>query len=120
MKLQSHLTTTNGDKPVFQYGMRPTDPNKTEGPKEHKSIGLNGWVRQYEFPFTTKNLEQLYKLLRTQDAGSVSLVLQKVGYDGVTICRPRLVEKYEEFATRPFDELLDRSARDNLDDSSIK
>jgi len=29
----------------------------------------------------------------------MSLVLQKVGYDGVIVGRPRLVEKYGDFAS---------------------
>jgi hypothetical protein len=54
----------------------------------------------------------------------------KVGYDGNRIDWPYQIEKYEDFANRPFDELweymstpkykLDRSARDNLEGSHIK
>lgn len=53
----NELTETHYDdklwdnRQVFQYGMKPADPNKQEVPKEHKVIGLNGWVRQYELPF---------------------------------------------------------------------
>ena len=58
------------------------------------------------------------------------LVIQKIGYDGNRIGHPYQIEKYEDFASRPFEELweymstpkyrLDNSARDNPDGSPIK
>ena len=64
------------------------------------------------------------------DPSSVSLSIKRIGYDGNRIDWPYQIEKYEDFANRPFEELweyvstprfkLDRSARDNLEGSHIK
>jgi hypothetical protein len=40
-----------------------------------------------------------------EEDGSVSLVIQKIGYDGNRIGHPYQIEKYEDFAFRPFEEL---------------
>jgi hypothetical protein len=58
------------------------------------------------------------------------LVIQKIGYDGNPIGHPYQIEKYEDFAFRPFEELwdymstpkykLDRSINNQLQDSQYK
>jgi hypothetical protein len=65
-----------------------------------------------------------------EEPASVTLSIQKLGYDNNPIDHPYQIQKYEDFANRPFDELfdymstpkyrLDRSARDSLEDSHIK
>ena len=118
------------DKPIFQYGMKPKDPKNPNGPKEHGVIGVISYSKQYDMPFNQQNLKALYKMRPPEEAASVSLVIQKLGYDKNPIDHPYQIQKYEDFANRPFDELfdymstpkyrLDRSARDNLEDSHIK
>jgi hypothetical protein len=92
--------------------------------------GIRGYVKQYDLPFNQKNLKTLYDMRPAQEPSSVSLSIMKLGYDGNRIDFPYQIEKYEDFASRPFDELwdyvstpkykLDRSARDNLEGSHIK
>ncbi len=47
----------------------------------------------------------LYKIRPAEEAGSVTLDIQKIGYDGNPIDRPFHIEKYKDFASRPFEEL---------------
>ena len=118
------------DKPVFQYGMKPADPKNPNSPKEHGVIGVKDYIKQYDLPFNQQNLKTLYEMRPAEEPASVNLVIQKLGYDNNPIDHPYQIQKYEDFANRPFDELydymstpkykLDRSARDNLEDSHIK
>jgi hypothetical protein len=65
-----------------------------------------------------------------KEPSSVSLILLRIGYDDIPKDHPYLIENYEDFANRPFDELwdyvstpkykLDRSSRDSLEGSHIK
>lgn len=40
------------------------------------------------------------------EPASVTLIIQKIGYDDNPLGRPYQVEKYEDFASKPFEELL--------------
>jgi hypothetical protein len=65
-----------------------------------------------------------------QEAGSVTLIIRRLGYDDIPIVHAYQIEKYEDFASKPFDEewdyvstpkyRLDRSYKDNLKGSHIK
>ena len=98
------------------------DRNNPNGQKQH---GVNGYIKQYYLPFNQKNLKTLYDMRPAQEPSSVSLSIMKVGYDGNRIDWPHQIEKYEDFANRPFDELwdyvsnpkykFDRTIRDNLE-----
>jgi hypothetical protein len=128
--MESFTDLEEWDKPVFEYGMKPLDPKKPDGPKEHGVIGVKGYKKQHDLPFNQKSLEALYKMRPAQDAGSVALIIRRLGYDGNPIGFPYQVENYEDFSTKPFDELwdylstpkykLDRSYGDNLQGSHIK
>jgi hypothetical protein len=60
----------------------------------------------------------------TAKPASVTLIIQKVGYDDYPPDHPYQVEKYEDFASKPFEELweylstpkykLDRGVNDQL------
>jgi hypothetical protein len=77
-----------------------------------------------------QNLKALDKLRPAEEPASVTLIISKLGYDGIPLGNPYQIEKYEDFANRPFDELynymstpkykLDRSAKDSLEDSHIR
>jgi hypothetical protein len=63
-----------------------------------------------------------------EEPASVSLIILELGY-GNPLGHPYKIEKYEDFANRPFDELYDfmstpkyklDSSRDTLEDSHIK
>jgi hypothetical protein len=94
------------------------------------AVGVKGYVKQYDLPFNQKNLKSLYDMRPSPEPSSVSLSIMRVGYDGNRIDWPYQIEKYEDFANRPFEELweyvstpkykLDRSIRDNLEGSHIK
>jgi hypothetical protein len=93
------------------------------------AIGFKGLKDQYDHPFNPQNLKTLYKMRPAEEPASVTLIIQKVGYDGNPLGHPYQVEKYEDFA-KPFQELwdylstpkyrLDRGYGDNLQDSPIK
>jgi hypothetical protein len=72
-----------------------------------KIVGVAKSTMKYELPFTPKNLERLYKMRPSEDAASVSLSIVKVRYDGNKVGYHYQIEKYEDFATRPFDELYE-------------
>jgi hypothetical protein len=118
------------DKPEFQYGMRPVDKKNLSGPKEYGIIGVKDYKKQFDLSFTQQNLKALYKMRPADEPASVSLIILKLGYDGNPLGHPYQIEKYEDFANRPFDELydfmstpkykLDRSSRDSLEDSHIR
>ena len=118
------------DKPIFEYGMKPKDPKNPDGLKEHAVIGVKAFTKQYSMPFNEENLKSLYDMRPSKEPGSVSLILQRIGYDDIPKDHPYLIENYEDFASRPFDELwdyvstpkykLDRSSRDTLEASHIR
>jgi hypothetical protein len=95
-----------------------------------KIVGVAKSTMKYELPFTPKNLERLYKMRPSEDAASVSLSIVKVRYDGNKVGYHYQIEKYEDFATRPFDELyefmstprykLGRSANDKIETQHIR
>jgi hypothetical protein len=92
--------------------------------------GVKDFAKQYDLPFNQQNLEALYKMRPAEEPASVSLITLKLGYDNNQIDHPYQIQKYEDFANRPFDELfdfmstpkykVDRSTRDTLEDSHIK
>jgi hypothetical protein len=110
--------------------MRPVDKRNPNGPKEYGVIGIKDQTIQHDLAFTAENLESLYKMRPAKEASSVTLIIRKLGYDGNPIGHPYHIEKYEDFANRPFDELydfistpkykLDRSHGDALEASHIK
>jgi hypothetical protein len=118
------------DKPVFNYGMKPVDKKKPDGPKEHAAIELKGYKKQYDLPFNKQNLKKLYDMRPAESPKSVSLSILRKGYDDITIEHPFQIVSYEDFANKPFDELwdymstpkyrLDRSYKDNLEASHIR
>jgi hypothetical protein len=118
------------DKPDFKYGQIPQDRNNPNGPKVHGVIEVKGFKKQYDLPFNQKNLKMLYEMRPAEQPASVTLSIQRIGYDDNPIGHVYQIEKYEDFANRPFEELwdymstpkykLDRSARDNLEGSYIK
>jgi hypothetical protein len=85
------------DKPVFQYGMKPKDPKNPNGPKEHGVLGIIGRSKQYDLPFNPQDLKTLYKMRPAEEAASVTLVIQNIGYDSNPIDHPYQIEKYEDF-----------------------
>ena len=117
------------EEPIFEYGMKPKDPKNPDGPKEHAVIGVKDFKKQYSMPFNEKNLKSLYDMRPGKEPSSVSLILLRIGYDDIPKDHPYLIENYEDFANRPFDELwdhvstpkykLDRSSRDTLEASRI-
>jgi hypothetical protein len=128
--MESFSDLEEWDKPEFEYGMKPVDKKNPNGPKEHGVIGVKGYKKYYDLPFTTKNLESLYKMRPASESASVTLIILKLGYDSNPIRHPYQIEKYEDFASKPFDGLwdymstpkyrLDRSYKDNLEGSHIK
>ena len=72
----------------------------------------------------------MYKTRPAAEPASVTLIIQKIGYDDNPLGHPYQVEKYEDFASKPYEELwdylsthkykLDRSYNDNLEGSHIK
>jgi hypothetical protein len=86
--------------------MRPIYKRNHNGPKEHGVIGIKGYKKHYDLPVTTKNLESLYKTRPAQEAGSVTLIIRRLGYDN-PVGHAYQVESYEDFASKPFDELWD-------------
>jgi phage repressor protein C with HTH and peptisase S24 domain len=93
------------DKPEFEYGMIPQDRNNPNGPKVHRVVDVKELKKQYDLPFNQKYLKMLYDMQPSPEPSSVSLSIMKVGYDGNRIDWPYQIEKYEDFANRPFDEL---------------
>jgi hypothetical protein len=85
---------------------------------------------KYELPFTPKKLERAYRMRPSEDGASVSLSIVKIRYDGNKVVYHYQIEKYDDFATRPFDELyelmsiprdkLDRSANDQIERLHIR
>lgn len=118
------------DKPEFEYGQIPQDRNNPNGPKVYGVVGVKEHKKQYDMPFNQKNLKSLYDMRPSAEPSSVSLSIMRIGYDGKCIDHPYQIEKYEDFANRPFEELweyvstpkykLDRNIRDNLEGSHIK
>ena len=47
----------------------------------------------------------LYDMRPSSEPSSVSLSIMRIGYDGNRIDHPYQIEKYEDFANRPFEEL---------------
>ena len=94
------------DKPVFQYGMKPKDPKNPNGPKEQRVLGISRYSKQYDLPFNPQNLKTLYKMRPAEEAASVTLVIQKIGYDGNPIGHPYKIENMKT-SLRPFEELGD-------------
>ncbi|MDQ3840564.1 MAG: hypothetical protein M3297_15000 [Thermoproteota archaeon] len=96
----------------------------------HGVVGVRELKKQYDLPFNQKNFKTLYDMRPSSEPSSVSLSIMRTEYDGNRIDWPYQIEKYEDFANRPFEELgdymstpkyrLDRSARDNLEGSHIK
>ena len=84
------------DNPVFQYGMKPKDPKNPNGPKGHGFLGISGCSKQYDLPFDPQNLKTLYKMRPAEEAVPVTLVIQKIGYDGNSTGHPYQIEKYED------------------------
>lgn len=89
------------DKHEFEYGMIPQDRNNPNGPKVHGVVGLKGQKKQYDLPFNQKNLKALYDMRPAEEPASVTLIIQRLGYDGNPLGHPYQVEKYEDFATKP-------------------
>ena len=128
--MESFSDLEQWDKPEFQYGMRPVDKKNPSGPKEYGVIGVKDLKKQVDLPFSQQNLKALYKMRPAEEPASVSLIIQKLGYDGNPLGHPYQIEKYEDFESRPFDELydymstpkykLDRSAKDSLEGSHIR
>jgi hypothetical protein len=95
-----------------------------------KIVGVAKSTMKYELPFTPKKLERAYKMRPSEDAASVSLSIVKIRYDGNKVVYHYQIEKYDDFATRPFDELyelmsiprdkLDRSANDQIERLHIR
>jgi hypothetical protein len=95
-----------------------------------KIVGVAKSTMKYELPFTPKKLERAYKMRPSEDAASVSLSIVKIRYDGNKVVYHYQIEKYDDFATRPFDELyelmsiprdkLDRSANDQIQRQHIR
>ncbi|HEU4443393.1 MAG TPA: hypothetical protein VFR94_01835 [Nitrososphaeraceae archaeon] len=93
-------------------------------------VELKEYKKQYDLPFNQKNLKALYDMRPAEQPASVTLSIQRIGYDDNPIGHVYQIEKYEDSADRPFEELwdymstpkykLDRSSRDNLDGSHIK
>jgi hypothetical protein len=84
---------------------------------------------EYTKPFTKENVKELYA---KANPNAVSLVIQKVDTNGMSAGHPYLIEKYQDFLGKPFDDLWDymedvtapRIKRnrygDNLEGSHIK
>ena len=68
------------------------------------NFSIRGYTKQYDLPFNQKNLKLLYDMRPSPDPSSVSLSIKRIGYDGNRIDWPYQIEKYEDFANRPFEE----------------
>jgi hypothetical protein len=95
--MESYADPEVWDKPNFQYGMRPVDKKNASGPKEYGVIDVKGFSKQYDLPFNQQNLKGLYKMRPAEEPASVTLIIQKVGYDHIPIDHPYQVQKYEDF-----------------------
>jgi hypothetical protein len=105
--MESFSDLEEWDKPVFQFGMRPVDKRNPNGPKEYGVIGIKDQTIQHDLAFTAENLESLYKMRPAEEPASVTLIILKLGYDGNPLGHPYQIEKYKDFANKPFDELYD-------------
>ena len=61
-------------------------------------------IQSNDLPFNQKDLKLLYDMRPSPDPSSVSLSIKRIGYDGNRIDWPYQIEKYEDFANRPFEE----------------
>jgi hypothetical protein len=109
--------------------MRPVDKRIPNDPEKIRSHWCQDFTKQFDLPVNQQDLKTLYKMRPAEEPASVSLIILKLGYDGNSLVHPYKIEKYEDFANRPFDELyelmstlkykLDRSYKDNLEGSHI-
>jgi hypothetical protein len=117
--------------PVSRYEFRKSDPKNEHSPSERVCVqaGINQYdnrYTEYTLPFNQKNFETLYKQRPTESSSSVSLVIYAEGASD----RPRQITNPDHFVKREFDEMweemitprfkLDRSYKDNLEDSHIR
>ena len=56
--------------------------------------GINGYNKHYDLMFNPQNVKTLYKMWPAEEAGSITLVIQKIGYDGNPIGHPYQIEKW--------------------------
>jgi hypothetical protein len=118
-------------EPVVEYGFKPKDTDKPDGPKVRVAIGagINETDlihKKYTLPFSQKNFDMLYKQRPSQSPTSVSLVIIDEGSSEA----PRQIVSMEKFRNTPFEDLfveattpklkLDRSYKDNLETSHIR
>jgi hypothetical protein len=59
-----------------------------QGLKEHGVIGVKGYSKQYDMPFNQQYLKALYKMRSAEEPASVTLIIQKLGYDNNPIDHP--------------------------------
>jgi hypothetical protein len=74
----SHLLTWKyGTEPEFQYGMKSKNQKNPDGPNENGVFGINGYSKHYDLMFNPQNVKTLYKMWPAEEAGSITLVIQK-------------------------------------------
>jgi hypothetical protein len=113
------------DKPIFKYKMMPRD-HSPNSPLERRAVDYT-LKPEYTKPFTKENVKELYA---KANPNAVSLVIQRVDTNGMSAGHPYLIDKYQDFVGKSFDELwdymstpkfkLDRSYEDNLEANHIK
>jgi hypothetical protein len=90
-------------KPVLKYESRPVNPKDRFSKIERKITGVSSEVRMFDKPFTAKAFDELYAM-RGPMCG---LIIMRVDQNGEKIGNPYSMTKYEDFRSRPFDELYE-------------
>jgi len=117
-------------KPWTQYAMVDIDSKDSSKGKERKCVaaGINELkpeLKEYTFAFSPENFDVLFKQRPGQSNESVSLAISHEGSSE----KPRQITNIEQFRNSSFDDIwqeaitpkykLDRSYKDNLEDSHI-
>jgi len=117
-------------KPITRHEFKKEDPKNEYSPTERKCVEAainphNFRYTEYTLPFNEENFNNLYKQKSTDDSSSVSMVIYHEG----TSEKPHQITNADQFKNKPFDDLwqeaitpkykLDRSYKDNLEDSHI-
>jgi len=97
-------------RPVFRYEMKAVNPADRFSKMERKLAGIEREVKEYDKPFTVKNLEEIYALAPGNGKMAkkdVSLAIIRVDAGGESSGSPYSVLKYDDFKGRDFDDLYE-------------
>jgi len=90
-------------KPIMRYESRPVNPNDRFSKIERKLAGISLDVKVFDKAFSAKALDEL----NTLRSPASQLIILKVDEQGEKIGNPYVVGKYEDFRSRPFEELYE-------------